>query len=362
MVIGKSNFKWMRRVCGRWSLGVVAMALPVLCAPSSLRAGSVEFDWAVIGNPGNAPDPLNITQVAPMIGRVDYVYRIATTEVTNAQYAAFLNAVDPNGVNPNAIYHNFMGQFVVGGITLTPGAPAGDKYRLKPSMSDKPINYVNFRSAMRFINWLHNGQGAGGTESGAYTVGDGSTEVRSANARFFLPSENEWYKAAYHHPAADGGDSDDYWLYPTRTNVHPIPATANAVGDISNPGFNVTNHLGQANWNGTGSGNVTTVGSAGPLSRSYYGTYDQGGNVWEWIERLSITQDRQSRGGSWRPFEDFQDSSRFQLADPGRISSGIGFRVASPIPEPSSLSLVLMGAVVLLRRRCGMRGGARSLT
>ena len=37
-------------------------------------------------------------------------------------------------------------------------------------------------------------------------------------ARWFIPSENEWYKAAYHQPAAQGGDGDNYWAYPTGTN------------------------------------------------------------------------------------------------------------------------------------------------
>ena len=109
-------------------------------------------------------------------------------------------------------------------------------------MADRPVNYVNFNHAARFVNWLQNGQPTGAqtaatTERGAYTLDgamSGVSFTRNAGATYGLPSENEWYKAAYHQPAAQGGDS--YWFYPTGSNNPPTVATANAVGDISNPG------------------------------------------------------------------------------------------------------------------------------
>ena len=102
-------------------------------------------------------------------------------------------------------------------------------------------------------------------------------KTREISSRYFIPTENEWYKAAYYDPrsVAEGGPAGNYWLYPTQSNSAPTQATANANGDISNPGNNVVNFLSGADWNGQ-DGNVTTVGSAG--SDSYYGTFDQGGN------------------------------------------------------------------------------------
>ena len=72
---------------------------------------------------------------------------------------------------------------------------------------------------------------------------------------------------------------------PTASNSLPTIATANAVGDISNPGTRVANYNRGADWNGQ-DGNVTTAGSAGAGSASFYSAFDQGGNVREWNEAV----------------------------------------------------------------------------
>jgi formylglycine-generating enzyme required for sulfatase activity len=271
----------------------------------SAAEAEVIFDWATVGNAGNAGE----VQSQGTFGAVSYEYRIATTEVTNAQYAEFLNAVDATGTNPNAVYNTSMGGDARGGISFDAGAAAGSKYTTKTNMADKPVNYVSFLDAMRFVNWLDNGQGSGDTESGVYAVNNGLTETRSVNASYFIPSEDEWYKAAYHQPAAQGGDSDDYWLYPTASNTAPTVATATSTGDIANPGTNVANYFDGADWNSQ-DGNVTTVGSAGSgsESESFYGTSDQGGNVGEWNEAV-IGSSRGLRGGSWDDFAGNQQAS-----------------------------------------------------
>jgi len=314
--------------------------LTVLPGPAS---ATVTFDWATVGNPGNAADPTT------GFGAVANAYRIAKTEVTNGQYAEFLNAAAAS--DPNGLYNPNMGVTSSrGGITRL-GAAGSFTYAPSANMANKPVSWVSFFDSMRFTNWLHNGQGAGSTETGAYNITDGVSETRAANASYFLPSEDEWYKAAYHQPASQGGDSDNYWLYPTASNSVPTVATANSVGDISNPGTHVANYSSGAVWNGL-NGNVTTVGSAGPNSASFYGTFDQSGNVWEWNQTLGTGSGRGLRGGSWRNgLEAVLRSSFRNNFGPTLESFDVGFRVASPVPEPASFALFAVGSALTLHRR-----------
>ena len=59
------------------------------------------------------------------------------------------------------------------------------------SSANLPVTYVNYLDAVRFVNWLHNGQGNGDTETGAYTITNGQA-IRQPGARYWIPTENEW--------------------------------------------------------------------------------------------------------------------------------------------------------------------------
>jgi len=317
-------------------------------APQS--ASAVTIDSAPVGNAGNGNDPLT----GNLYGSVSYDYRIGTTKVTNTQYAAFLNEKAKS--DPLSLYNASMGSDARGGITQS-GISPNFSYTPKTDMGNKPVNFVSWYDSIRFANWLNNGQGAGDTETGAYML-DGGTPTpsnglsinRELGATWFLTSENEWYKAAYHQPAAEGGDADNYWLYPTASNSVPTIATAKGVGDISNPGTNVANYFQGAVWNSL-TGNLTTVGSAGPLSQGFYGTSDQGGNVYEWNEALINGSFRGVRGGAFNVSASFlQSSSRNIGTFPTIEGSTLGFRVAT-IPEPSTLVLVGLAAWGWRRRR-----------
>ena len=168
-------------------------------------SAAVTYDWVVVGDPGNPADGTGY-------GGVGYDYRIGTCEVTNAQYTGFLNTVDPTGSNPNGIYNPGMGSGTRGGISFQPGAANGVKYSVKANMGNKPVNYVSWYDAARFANWMNNGQGTGGTETGAYTLtGNTGLPTRNANSTIWLPGEDEWYKAAYYDPTMGG--TGGYWLF-----------------------------------------------------------------------------------------------------------------------------------------------------
>ncbi|MBX7074601.1 MAG: formylglycine-generating enzyme family protein [Pirellulales bacterium] len=329
-------------------------ALSMLCAAAcALPASAVTISTVPVGYLGNAADPLT----GNLYGSVGYAYRISTTEVTNSQYAEFLNAKAAS--DPLALYNASMGSNAWGGITRS-GVSGSYSYAAKPNMGDKPVIYVSWYDAIRFANWLNNGQGTGDTETGAYTLlggtatpSNGLSITRNAGAIWYLPSEDEWYKSAYHQPVAQGGDTDNYWLYPTASNAAPTVATADSVGNISNPGANVANYNFGAHWNSQ-NGNVTTVGSAGPLSANFYGTSDQGGNVWEWNEALISGLFRGVRGGSWNFNENYLQSSNRNYHLPTVEGNNLGFRVATvPVPEPCTAALAMIGCVFAwaLRKR-----------
>jgi sulfatase modifying factor 1 len=333
-----------------------AKSLFTLAATAALitsASASVTIDYVSVGHAGNAADPAS----GSLYGAVAYAYQIGKYEVTNAQYGAFLNAADPSGANANGVYNSNMGSNARGGITYTADAASGSKYTIRTSMGDKPVNYVSWYDAARFANWLHNGQGSGSTETGAYTL-SGNTGIITKNegAAVYLPSEDEWYKAAYYDPTPGAGGGDNYWLHATQSDTAPTVGSANSTGDISNPGANVANHASGAGWNSQ-NGNVTTVGSAGALAESYFGTADQGGNLHEWNDAVISGAARVRRGGSFGSTEvDLRASFRL-AANPTNELHTIGFRVASSsvsaVPEPTALLSMagLLGSGFLLRRR-----------
>lgn len=334
----------------------IAVLVTLLCDRAvadvfDMGPGLQSIEFVSVGNPGNAPDPVNEGAV-PGIGSVSYEYNIARHEVTNAQYAEFLTTVA--STDTNGLYNVNMDTQPSGGI-MRSGSPGSFTYTVKQNMHNKPVVYVSFFDAMRFINWLHNGQPIGmqdlsTTEDGVYAISNGLSETRALGALYFLPSESEWYKAAYHQPAGQGGDNDDYWLYPTRSNSVPAVAIATATGDISNPGANVANHSFGADWNSS-DGNVTTVGSAGPLSESYYGTSDQRGNAWEWNEAVDIS--RGNRAGSFQNGEDRMRSTFRGSSGPAAEDRDIGFRVGAPInaadvPAANGVAILVLAILLVL--------------
>ena len=199
----------------------------------------ITIDTVTVGNPGNTSDPSDGDSSTPGIqsfGAVPYSYRIGKTEVTVGQYTVFLNAVA--ATDTYELYLTQMSTNLnIAGISRS-GIAGGYTYNVIGS-PNHPVTYVDWGDAARFANWMQNGQPTGlqgprTTEDGAYTMngaylmsGPGSSNQalnaisRNVCAQWFVPTEDEWYKAAYHQPTEQGGDVDNYWLYPTRSNIAP---------------------------------------------------------------------------------------------------------------------------------------------
>lgn len=336
----------------------MSIALPL----SQSRAQQVNIALSPVANTGNAPDPLT------GYGEVDYDYDIGTYDVTISQYCTFLNDVasysDPYSLFNDGMIDmgNLSGVSGVAGITQT-GSSGGYTYSIVNDSGNDPVTQVTWFDAARFSNWLQNGQPvitgsigeiANTTETGAYMLlGDTSTgmETKSVNSTWWIPTENEWYKAAYYDPTLNGG-SGGYWLTPMRSNGEP----GNVVGDLPDQTNCYTGvySVTQSAQYSSSQDYLTPVGSF-TNSASYYGTYDQGGDVYEWDD-ATIGENRGIRSCYW---DDATNAmvSEFRYSNPPTNGNyGLGFRVATlySVPEPNSalflIGVGLLGAPLVRRR------------
>ena len=201
-----------------WCADCNTDGLPDVCG-----APPAGFSWVLVGDAGNEADTQVMDDGTVGYGAVPYEYLISRHEVTNDQYIEFLKAVA--AADPNELYHPDMaGQY--GGIDRT-GSPGDYDYSAKggdPDWRDRPVSFVNFLDVCRFVNWLANGkptgaQDASTTEDGTYDLSLPPEQItRKAGAQVFLPTEDEWYKAAYYKA---GGTNAGYWDYATQSDDLP---------------------------------------------------------------------------------------------------------------------------------------------
>jgi len=313
-------------------------ALCLLVAPPVQGVSDATPQMVTIGAPGNAAD------TSSGLGAVALPFRMSTFEITNTEYVEFLNAVAQ--FDTNGLYSTLMTSSDRGGITRT-GSEGNFVYAVKPDFDDKPVGSTSWYDAARFCNWLHNGQPSGEqtaatTETGAYDMSlAGGSIARLPGALYYIPTHDEWYKAAYYDPFDPGADAlgtTDYWLYPACSDLIPIKATADAAGDVTNPGVNVANSDKGADWNGE-NGNVTTVG--GTTSAGPWGTFDMGGNVNEITETPGtpitgppVLPTRRLRGGDFSNAEVLMSSPAPFSGSLNMLAEGanVGFRIAALEP------------------------------
>ena len=334
-----------------FSLWLAALA----CLPLGSIANAEPIQWVTVGDPGNTADTPKAPN--PPAGAVATSFQIMKYEFTNQLYTEFLTSVAATS-DTYSLYDARMGIDARGGITQS-GSSGAYIYSAKTDMGDKPVNFVSWFDAARVSNWLMNGAtSSSSTETGAYTLVSGQTPAVNSGATFYVPTEDQWYKAAYYK---GGGTNAGYWNYATQSDSAPTAVTAGSTG-IGSAGStgNFANYDTTADWNSQ-DGNVTTVGTNGGTSA--YGAFDMSGNVVEWNDLTGAAGVR-LRGGYWgdRAFD--VSSSYSPSLDPSNGYGSIGFRLASPVsgsgvPEidPNGLSaalgLIAAGLGLLERRRYG---------
>ena len=268
-------------------------------------------------------------------GVVNKDYRIGKFEVTNEQWDSFKANL---------------------GVPVTGSPP--EVYDLDSTWTGAniPISNTSWYEAAQFINWLNTSTGHHaaykftGTQGTAdYTLGtwsageaeNGTNLYRHKDAMYYLPTEDEWVKAAYWNGTA---------IQPYATR----PGDMLFQGNGTNGGWNYCFN-GDEGPAGPGVG-PWAVGSG---SKELNGTYDMMGNLWELMENPFTSGDygvgayRVRRGGSyfqaWDSAVGSLSSSNRYIYYPWDEYGHFGIRVASEVPEPATLGLLLLTGVCALR-------------
>jgi formylglycine-generating enzyme required for sulfatase activity len=317
-------------------LTLLALGYQTASATSLLEAfGSGEnafvMEFVTIGNPGNAADTgVNSWGNPYRAGSVAHTYNIGMYEVSRNMITSANTA---------------------GGLGIT----MADMTNYGGNGGNQPATGVNWIQAAIFVNWMNTSTGgtaaykfSGSTFRPWSPTDAGYNEknmLRNSLAKYVLPSNDEWFKAAY-------GNLDGTWNdYPNGGNSDNPPYSV-ASGTAAN-----TAVFWQSVY--TGPADIYNAGSLSP-----YGTMAQGGNVFEWTETVPLVdpdnfvirdvEDRTFRGGFWNSSLESTDlaaTTRY-IADTQYPSVSLGFRVAM-VPEPSALSLLAIGlsGLALVRRR-----------
>ncbi|MEM7384016.1 MAG: SUMF1/EgtB/PvdO family nonheme iron enzyme [Verrucomicrobiota bacterium] len=243
---------------------------PEIVEPHPSSGGPSAF--VDVGDPGNPPD-VDYPRVGAF-GAVESVFQIGTYKVSNREYAAFLQDT-ASEADPHGLFHPRM--------RIRRGGRGGAwRYTAHPASANAAVTWVSWYDALRYCNWLHGGE----SENGAYQF-SGTTRVgdREPDARYFLPTENEWYKAAYYDPA-----KGQYRLTPLR-DAHKLSSKEMLE------------------------------------SKSHYGMLETGDPVWEWTESKVGELFRGLRSDSWFQGNNRQARGRF-YSNPDLEPGHVGFRVA----------------------------------
>jgi hypothetical protein len=287
-----------------------------------------------------------------------------TIDFVNVGNPGNANDVGPNGGPYGGVANNFrIGTFEVSRDAITKANAVGNLGITLADMTNfggngvnRPATGTSWNEAARFVNWMNTSSGfsaaykfslqpgdvgySANSNITLWQVGDAGYNAanlyRNSNAFYFLPSENEWYKAAYY-----SGSGTTYFDYALQSDTIPNAVSGGASGAVYN---------GQ-----TGPADVANAGGS-----SFYGTEAQNGNVYEWNESAftapndSSSEIRAIRGGAWFLPESSLRSSVRSTVSPVNGLDGIGFRVAS-VPEPSTAFMILIPVGVWLLRRSRRR-------
>lgn len=345
----------------RWGIAAFGASAWLLACGVACARGVPDygFQWATVTHPGNRPASRSeapdfyppYSTPALLKGRVDYTYRISVTEVTTAQWFEFVEAYAPyySGARTNS---SFTSLFIYPTV-LDPDQPPA--YAIAPGF-ERVAASMSWYMAARYCNWLENGKRSTpeAFETGVYDTAtftrnpDGTWPVpsdRSPGAHFWIPTLDEWIKAAYYSPDRYGEGVEGYWTRPNRSDSPLIPGYPDEGGQTS---------AGIPPPTGEDGIRYLDVGSY-PDVVTPWGLLDASGGVSEWLgtgpNQGSVRDVKGSYGylGGYDPVWTDRLDTIGGASATGSVGGLVGLRLAGVVPSPPSL--FALAIVPLLRRR-----------
>ncbi|MCC5786485.1 MAG: SUMF1/EgtB/PvdO family nonheme iron enzyme [Phycisphaerales bacterium] len=332
------------------TLFAAALSLP-LAAANAQPAPDYDFPWATISDPGNAAFQGSALPFASGRGSVGYTYRISTLQVTTGQWMEFVNtfSMQPGGEafsNPT--------QWGAYSDPRYNGPGVRWIYGIGPDVDLLPVAGISWREGAMYCNWLHNNKAPEqwALETGAYDTSTFSTNqhsynftdqlTRSPDARFWIPSLDEWLKAAHYDPNRFGPGDSGWWQYPNSSDA-PLQPGPPGEGQTTAGWVDPDPNRNLGEW-------YIPLG-AYPDEASPWGLLDISGGATEWTEEHIDLRWRvvngSSAGFAHAPL-DWIEHIGAQLPDSRNYN---GLRIASVVPAPSTGMLLVTTLAVVLRRR-----------
>jgi sulfatase modifying factor 1 len=339
------------------SAATLTSALP-LAAHAAIDPNS-GIDFVHIGAPGNAPWAGNGTSgdLAISRGGVNYEYNIGKFEWTTAQAVEFFNAAFDRPANdrlPNLIPPDHWGA-----VPTTPTVSGGQRWAVPTGNAMIPVGSISWRMAAMVCNWYCNNKSTSRSAflSGAYDAstfgynGNAFTDqpTHTPGARYWIPTLDEWIKAAHYDPNRNGQGQGGYWIYSITRDTAPVPGPPPSMGGAGEANFGFS----------TGPVNPFSVplGAYSSIT-SPWGLYDAAGATREWLESVhysfGVPTSRDLDGSAWTdsPGNVAGDAVMYFGSDSPSISTyDLGFRIASSVPAPSCCALGV-GVLTILCARC----------
>lgn len=341
----------MRRIGADSRVRACFVLLTSIVVASRTNADPTFVTVGAANNPAyNGPDPIGVVTGR---GSVPYEYRIAQTELTTGEWIEFLNTF-----SDVAAPHPFWPAVPNGYMGAVPDASwsgAGLRWQLvnEPNAARTSVYGISWRMAALYCNWLTNGKqsstaslitGAYDTTTWGETIDEfGYTlytdaEHRMPTATYFIPTFDEWLKAAHYDPDRYGPDQGGWWRFSNSSDSPPVPGPP-GVGETS------------AGWEGPNSIELDLPVGSYASTQSPWGLLDTSGGAAEWCEDYYIPNFRYYDGSSAMysdPNQIIEDVAWFGAAWP---FDGAGLRLGSVVPSPGSLGICAIAVVALFRRK-----------